>query len=61
MLCHTEIAGGEESLAGAVADLPRVELERLLFLAIVELLDSQNDAEKQVARTARRLQRRRSQ
>jgi len=61
MLCHTEIAGGEESLAGAVADLPRVELERLLCLAIVELLDSQNDAEKQVARTARRLQRRRSQ
>lgn len=30
LLCHTELAGGAESLAEAVADLPRPELERLL-------------------------------
>jgi hypothetical protein len=56
MLCHTELAGGGESLAGVVGDLPRPELERLLCLAVVELMDSQHDAEKQIARMARRLQ-----
>jgi hypothetical protein len=61
MLCHTELAGGAESLAETVAALRRAELERLLCLAIVELLDSQHDAEKKVARMARRLQQRRSQ
>lgn len=56
LLCYVEMAGGAESLAEAVADLPRPELERLLCLAAVELMDSQNDAEKQIARMARRLQ-----
>lgn len=60
MLCHMELAGGQESLAEAVADLPRSELERLLCLAIVELMESQQDAEKQVSRIARRLQEKRS-
>ncbi|GAA3650969.1 hypothetical protein GCM10022237_08400 [Nocardioides ginsengisoli] len=60
MLCHTELAGGEDSLAETVGDLPRAELERLLCLAVVELLDSQHDAEKQIARVARRLQQGRS-
>ncbi|MEQ7125371.1 hypothetical protein ABN034_12715 [Actinopolymorpha sp. B11F2] len=60
MLCHMELAGGEESLAETVADLPRPELERLLCLAVVELMDSQHDTEKQVSRMARRLQQRRS-
>jgi hypothetical protein len=55
-----ELAGGQESLAETVADLPRPELERLLCLAIVELMESQQDAEKQVSRIARRLQEKRS-
>lgn len=61
MLCHMELAGGAESLADTVADLPRAEVERLLCLAVVELMDSQQDAEKQIARMARRLQQKRSQ
>ncbi|KRB75122.1 hypothetical protein ASE01_17335 [Nocardioides sp. Root190] len=61
MLCHTELAGGEDSLAETVDDLPRAVLKRLLCLAVVELMDSSDDAEKQVARMARRLQQRRSQ
>jgi hypothetical protein len=61
MLCHMELAGGEESLAETVADLPRPELERLLCLAVVELMESQHEADKQVSRMARRLQQKRSQ
>ena len=61
MLCHMELAGGEESLAETVADLPRPELERLLCLAVVELLETQQDADKQVSRMAHRLQEKRSQ
>lgn len=60
MLCHMELAGGDESLAETVTDLPRPELERLLCLAVVKLMESQQDAEKQVERMARRLQQRRS-
>lgn len=60
MLCHTEIAGGAESLAGAVASLPRPELERLLSLAVVALLDAENRADREITRMARRLQERRS-
>jgi hypothetical protein len=60
MLCHIELAGGQESLAETVADLPRSDLERLLCLAIGELMESRQDADKQVARMARRLQQRRS-
>jgi hypothetical protein len=44
MLCHMAFAGGEEPLAAVVADLPRPELERLLCLAIVELMDAQDAA-----------------
>lgn len=58
LLCHTELAGGEESLSEAIAHLPREELERLLAIAVVELMDAQNAAEKQIARMARRLQER---
>ncbi len=61
LLCHMELAGGEESLAETVADLPRPELERLLCLAVVELMESHHDAEKQVSRMARRLQQKRAQ
>lgn len=56
MLCQMELAGDEDTLPGIVADLPRPELERLLCLAVVELMDTQHDAEKQIARMARRLQ-----
>lgn len=58
LLCHTDLAGGEESLAEAIALLPRDELERLLAIAVVELMDAQNAAETQIARMARRLQER---
>lgn len=61
MLCHMELAGGEESLSETVADLPRSELERLLCLSVVELMEAQNDADKQVRRMAGRLQEKRSQ
>lgn len=55
MLCHMELAGGTESLTEVVADLPRPELERLLCLAVVELLETQRDGEREVARMARRV------
>ena len=61
MLCHMELAGDEDTLHGIVADLPRPELERLLRPAVVELMDTQHDAEKQMARMARRLQEHRAQ
>lgn len=61
MLCDMELAGGAESLAETVADLPRPELERLLCLAVVELMESQQDADNQVSRMARRLQQKRLQ
>jgi hypothetical protein len=60
MLCHMELAGGEESLADTISGLPRAELERLLAIAVVELMDAKNEAEREVARMARRLQERRS-
>jgi hypothetical protein len=59
MLCHIELAGGAESLAETVADLPRTELERLLCIAVVELMDAQNRAEREIARMGRRLKERR--
>ena len=40
MLCHVRIAGGEESLAEVVAELSRRDLERLLGLAVVELMEA---------------------
>ncbi len=56
MLCHTELASGAEGLAETIADLPRPDLERLLALAVVELMDAQNRAAGEVTRMARRLQ-----
>lgn len=61
MLCHVELAGGAESLAETVSSLPRAEIDRLLCLAVVALLDAQNDSRTEVERLARRVQRRRSQ
>ena len=56
LLCHMALAGDEDTLPGIVADLPRPDLERLLCLAVLELMDTQHDAETQIARMARRLQ-----
>ncbi len=61
MLCHMELAGGEETLAETVAGLSRPELERLLRLAVIELMETQQDVERQTSRMARRLQQKRSQ
>ncbi len=55
MLCHMELAGGAESLAETVADLPRSELERLLCLAVVEVMDARTEADRRIARMAERL------
>ena len=56
MLCHMQLAGGDE-----IPDLPRPELERLLSVAVVSLMDAKGEAEREVSRMARRLQQRRSQ
>jgi hypothetical protein len=56
MLLHMELAGGAESLAETVADLPRDELERLLCLAVVEVMESREDAERDFARLAQSLE-----
>ncbi len=61
MLCHMELAGGEESLAEAISELSRPELERLLAITVVAFMDSNDKAERDVARMARRLQQRRPQ
>lgn len=58
MLCHVELAGGEESLADAISELPRAEFKRLLAFAVVELMNAKNQAQREVARMARRLQER---
>ena len=60
MLCHMELAGGAESLAETIAELPRAELERLLALAVVALMDAQNAAQREVRRMSRPLQERRA-
>lgn len=56
MLCHTELASGAEGLAQLISDLPRPELERLLALAVTELMDAHDRAEREIARAMRRLQ-----
>jgi hypothetical protein len=56
-LCHLEYEGEIESVEAAVADLPREELERLLVLAVVEIMESRADAEREIARFARRVNR----
>ncbi len=53
-LCHLELAGGPESLDEAVRDLPKAELERLLALAVVEIMESRADAERDFERLRRR-------
>jgi hypothetical protein len=58
MLCHMELAGGSEALAETVAALPRAEMERLLRLAVVEIVELQHDVDQDVSRVARRLQER---
>ena len=56
-LCHLEYEGGIESVEVEVevAELPRDELERLLGLAVIEIMESRADAEREIARYARRL------
>jgi hypothetical protein len=56
-LAHLELEGGTESLEEEIAGLPREELERLLALAVVEIMESRADAEREIARYARRLNR----
>lgn len=53
-LCHLELAGGAEALDEAVRDLSKAELERLLALAVVEIMESRSDAERDFERLRRR-------
>jgi hypothetical protein len=59
-LCHLELEGGTESLEDRVMELPREELERLLVLAVIEIMESRADAEREIARYARRMNSRRA-
>ena len=59
MLIDLEYEGGQESLEDAVADLPKSELERLLCLAVVEVMESRADAERDFERLVRRLEKQR--
>jgi hypothetical protein len=54
-LCHTEYEGGVESVEAEIADMSRAELERLLALAVVEIMESRADAEREIQRYARRM------
>jgi hypothetical protein len=58
LLAHLELEGGTESLEAAIEELPREELERLLALAVVEIMESRADAERQIARWTRKLRER---
>lgn len=53
-LCHVEYEGDVESVEAEVTELPREELERLLVLAVVEIMESRADAEREIARYVRR-------
>lgn len=53
-LCHLEYEGGIESVEAELAVLPRDELERLLALAVIEIMESRADAEREIARYTRR-------
>lgn len=53
-LCRLELAGGAESLDEAVRELPRAELERLLALAVVEIMESRAEAQRDFERLRRR-------
>lgn len=57
-LCHVEYEGGVESVEAELAKLPRHDLERLLTLAVVEIMQSRADAEREIARYARRMNKR---
>jgi hypothetical protein len=57
-LCHVEFEGGVESVEAEIADMTRAELERLLALAVIEIMESRADAEREIQRYARRLNRR---
>lgn len=57
-LCHLEYEGGIESVEAEVAELPRAELERLLGLAVIEIMESRADADREIARYAKRMNRR---
>jgi predicted TIM-barrel fold metal-dependent hydrolase len=59
MLIDVEYEGGHESLEDAIADLPKRELERLLCLAVVEVMESRADAERDFERLVRRLEKQR--
>jgi hypothetical protein len=54
-LCHVEYEGGTESVEAEIAELPREELERLLVLAVVEVMETKADAERQIERFVRRM------
>jgi hypothetical protein len=56
-LAHLEYEGGTESLEAEIAELPREELERLLALAVVEIMESRADAAREITRYARRVNR----
>jgi len=53
-LCHVEYEGDVETLEAEISELPRNELERLLTLAVVEIMESRADAEREIARYVRR-------
>jgi hypothetical protein len=53
-LCHHEEEGGAESVEAELAELPREELERLLHIAVVELLRLEGEAQRQIDRFMRR-------
>jgi hypothetical protein len=57
-LCHVEYEGGVESVEAEIADMSRAELERLLALAVIEIMESRADAQREIQRYARRMNRR---
>jgi hypothetical protein len=57
-LCHVEYEGGVESVEAEIADMSRTELERLLALAVIEIMESRADAEREIQRYARRVNKR---
>lgn len=59
-LMQAEIAAGAEGLAEAVGDLSRNELERLLCYAVVRVTDLQDEADREMERLTRRLNKSRS-
>ena len=54
-LCHIEYEGGEESLEAEIEEMPPEELRRLLALAVIELMETRADAEREIERFMRRL------